>query len=483
MDYVPEEIIQIILKYVNNLEIHKSCKRFMNYVQIYYKRYDVILDRENWIVKSNNHFDNIIKLVNISGNNYDLVKKIYGHILNNTYRLKYFSIKYIDLLHMLPNLYSIHCIYDNIIANTTIFKNVPKLKRLELLSFHGLYISIDKSNIPNITHLSLQGDTYSLDNLPDSLTHLEINTYYRSAPDLDNLPQSLIHLYLGKKINISVDNLPRSLTTIVFGKHFNKSVNYLPQTLTSITFGDYFNQLIDNLPRTLIYLKFGDNFNNDIDSLSTMSCLRSLSFGNSFNQNIDKLPTSLNNLTFKRNFNKRIDNLCHTCSLSVLIFGRKFNLDISSLSQLTKLTYLSFGHRFNRSINNLPPNLMHLGLGRSFKAAINNLPNTLINMHVSNIDCINMFPSNLKYLELGLCHSIPMKRLLILPDTLETLKITNTDTNDYKLLFNDLSQSVKTCILVILLFVFDRYHICIFYIQVMMYDQNNCCHNHCICIV
>ena len=73
----------------------------------------------------------------------------------------------------------------------------------------------------------------------------------------------------GSCFNKPVDNLPNSLTHLEFGD-FNQPVDNLPNSLTHLEFGDDFNQPVDNLPNSIVHLEFGWNFNQQLIIYQTL---------------------------------------------------------------------------------------------------------------------------------------------------------------------------------------------------------------------
>ena len=109
------------------------------------------------------------------------------------------------------------------------------------------------------------------------------------------------------KFDKSVDNLPNSLTHLIFGRCFNQSVDNLPSKLTHVTFGHFFDQKVDELPNSITHLAFGHNFNQKVDNLPNN--LTHLTFGYWFYQSVDNLPDTLTHLTFGYYYNKPMNNL------------------------------------------------------------------------------------------------------------------------------------------------------------------------------
>jgi hypothetical protein len=61
---------------------------------------------------------------------------------------------------------------------------------------------------------------------------LRLGEYFNQP--IDNLPNSITHLELGLRFNQSIDNLPNSITYLKLGSKFNKPINNLPNSIIGI---------------------------------------------------------------------------------------------------------------------------------------------------------------------------------------------------------------------------------------------------------
>jgi hypothetical protein len=91
---------------------------------------------------------------------------------------------------------------------------------------------------------------------------------YYNLP-IDNLPSSLTHLELGYVFNRPICKFPIKLQYLTFGAGYAQPINNLPPDLVSIEFPSYcaFNESIDVLPKNLLFLKLGSNFDKEITKL------------------------------------------------------------------------------------------------------------------------------------------------------------------------------------------------------------------------
>jgi hypothetical protein len=149
------------------------------------------------------------------------------------------------------------------IGFTYLIANLSSLVHLEFLHYSNNRSVLDLSKCHSLTHLSLeclvapngfppylQYLSYKGPNspitFPPLLTHLELRSFNQP---LNNLPLSLTYLQLGPCFAKSLDHLP-PLTHLILHKDCvsNLPVNQLPMSLTHLTFGADFAQEVDHLP-------------------------------------------------------------------------------------------------------------------------------------------------------------------------------------------------------------------------------------------
>jgi len=129
----------------------------------------------------------------------------------------------------------------------------------------------------------------SVDNLPNSITHIEFGGYFNQP--VNNLPNSVVNIWLGWSFNHPLDNLPESLTDLKITGQFDHPIDNLPPNLKYLQVGFYFNQPIYNLP---VNLKMFDIscFSYDYQNLIDKNILEK------FNVQKKELKTILVNKTF-----------------------------------------------------------------------------------------------------------------------------------------------------------------------------------------
>jgi hypothetical protein len=121
--------------------------------------------------------------------------------------------------------------------------------------------SID--NLPDsITHLTLGNEfNKNIDNLPDSITHLTLGNDFDKP--INNLPNGIIYLKFGWCFKQHIDkyNLPSNLKYLVLECKSFVSLNNLPESITHLYIEDtYTPHIINNLPYSLSYLKLPSNY-------------------------------------------------------------------------------------------------------------------------------------------------------------------------------------------------------------------------------
>jgi hypothetical protein len=326
LTYEQEKITQIIQ---NKIPLIKEYFMNIKYTNDLLR----VICLENEIIPDDYYFsvlDFAIKKINININ------------LNNPFLrskdLSKFGVKY--------NLGGNFC-YENIIEMKNSYTiDYSEIKNLEKLEYSG---NSNFQNLPStlkeltlINYMGFLGhancdDPDCIKNLPNSLTHLIIESGYYSNVDL--LPSSLIHLNLGNVFNKKIEHLPPGLQFLTVGSSFNQSIDKLPQSLRSLTLGYSFNKTLYNLPPLLESLTLGYSFTYSIDDLPRY--LKHLTLGYSFNCPIDNLPPNLKHVTFGYNYNHSIDILPET------------------------VTHLTLDKLFDYDINKFPSSLTHLTLNKS----------------------------------------------------------------------------------------------------------------------
>lgn len=147
-----------------------------------------------------------------------------------------------------------------------------------------------------------------VDNLPNNITIVE---FYGSANGpINHLPESVKLLCLGKEFTHNIDNLPNNLETLFLNSscEFNQSIDNLPQNLETLILGGEFNQPINNLPLNLKTLMFWCKFNHPLINLPPK--LENLVFiDKEFNHSIDFLPNTIKHLQFHESYDKPLPNI------------------------------------------------------------------------------------------------------------------------------------------------------------------------------
>eukprot|EP01133_Synstelium_polycarpum_P012370 gene12370-14511_t len=249
--------------------------------------------------------------------------------------------------------------------------------------------------------------------LPDTITHLMLDTGFNQVLGPESLPRHLTHLTFGSMFNqvIKHNDLPPTIIAIVFGHKFNQPIapGSLPESITHITFGTQFNQSIGshNLPRNLQYLKLPPYFKQAIEQLPEsltylsgaycqhlpfplpsglehlaisdippaeflehLTALSSVTFNILANPaGIAVLPSSVTRIDIElQTAHKPMIQGSFPPRLTHLSLGHGFDSPILQGQLPHSLTHLSLGDRFNQPIlpGQLPPRLTHLAFGRIY---------------------------------------------------------------------------------------------------------------------
>lgn len=213
----------------------------------------------------------------------------------------------------------------------------PFVQELDLgLTFTGpLHKNVLPQGLKKLRLGDLFNSEFSPNSLPPNLTHLYIYGCFNK--DLENLPDSLRVLKIDSVFNkqIRIGQLPPNLEVLEFGRDFNSTIEVgaLPSSLKKLVFGRNFNREITPglLPKNLEYLSFGNRFDKPIQSESLPPTLKYLKFGFSFSSVLsgNDLPESLEVLKFGQNC-PGISDPIHLKSLIKIRIGNKFNTHLSS---------------------------------------------------------------------------------------------------------------------------------------------------------
>ena len=193
---------------------------------------------------------------------------------------------YWNLNHFYSDKYCKDLKFRNKLKNLIKYPN----KNLSLdLFFCNISIDIRDLSILSNIHSIKFGNSFTklYNNFPTSISQLTFGTYFT----INHLPDSLTHLSLGYFLKQPIDKLPNSITNLTLRNPVNKLIDNLPNSITHLILKDYFNQPIDNLPNSIKHLFLLDSFNQPIDKLP--DSITHLVIGNKFNQLIDNLPKSL----------------------------------------------------------------------------------------------------------------------------------------------------------------------------------------------
>lgn len=138
--------------------------------------------------------------------------------------------------------------------------------------------------------LSLGSSPINLNKIPESVTTLKFNNYFKNLPN--EIPKNIINLYFYEFTNF-LEELPFNVENVIIYKGFNNSVDNLGDNFKSIDFGLDFNNIVDNLPKSLEKVVFHFKFTNSINNLpSNIKFIHIINPDYDF-INIKKLPKSI----------------------------------------------------------------------------------------------------------------------------------------------------------------------------------------------
>eukprot|EP01133_Synstelium_polycarpum_P004113 gene4113-4803_t len=269
----------------------------------------------------------------------------------------------------------------------------------------------EESNTIESSQEILYYSLMSRDNLPDTITHLDLPYDFDEELGPESLPRHLVHLSLGGGYNqvLRPNVLPETLLSLDFGVEFDHPIapGTFPESLEVIAFGVMFNQSIGlhNLPKSLKKLELGPGFDKPIhpgtlpDTLTHLwingasiyptqgSLPESLTYLDGV---IWQLPSNLEHLTLDYDSPEHFRNQRSLKSVTFIYLSNPLYLS-DLTSSVTKLDISCTS--FNEPIiqGSLPPHLTHLSLGSEYNQPI--LPGLL--------------PKSLTHLAVGKAYSKP----------------------------------------------------------------------------
>jgi len=249
----------------------------------------------------NTNFYELNKNLFVIKNNNDIIVKNYCQ--NNIYCIKevkknYFVIEYDS--NLIVGFIDINIFFNKSEMNKIEFSTLDLIKHIEQLKNFETYFTFFCSDINDIKYdfnkidnliINFSRDfDQPIDDLPLNTKKIIFNGYIE---DYDWYPNGF---------NQSLNNLPFSIThiEIKLNMFFNQSLDYLPNSITHLHIeSDAFNKNLDNLPNTLKYLHIGlghevGSFNHSLDNLpDSINHLELFLDEDNFKQKITKLPKSL----------------------------------------------------------------------------------------------------------------------------------------------------------------------------------------------
>lgn len=190
------------------------------------------------------------------------------------------------ILYFLPDRFCLS------VYTTKIIFRVRKYRKLKRVSLNWCAeINLDNPHIgllrkysckPKINGNIIPRECHSLkveyDNVvpyfPLNLTEISFCNMF-NAP-LPNLPQFVKYLYFCNEFNQPINKFPRFLKVLVFGSYFNQPLDNLPDGLKELSLFDRFNQSVKNFPASLEKIMMFDNSRYDPQDFAYLPNLKFL---------------------------------------------------------------------------------------------------------------------------------------------------------------------------------------------------------------
>jgi hypothetical protein len=283
---------------------------------------------------------------------------------------------------------------------------------LNSINFDNKYLVPEFANSKNTIHYN-EIKKVNLNNLSDKYERINMEYCMQTQPII-KLSKQLEYLKMDSYYNFTI-NLPENLLVIFFGREFNELIKY-PNKIFYIEYGEKFNQPIDNLPLSLEFLRLGKSFNQPLENLPLKLSSLDLSKCEKFNYLLDYLP---NNLKYLGSIlNNSLDNLPNSLNELVLTTENDNNTNelfkLSIKKELNIIDEIDLEKKTKIYSENMSGNILIIKNIKIIK--LNNLPKNIEYLFLSlkkDIKTeIDIFPENLKYLNLGVNYTYPIDDLI-----------------------------------------------------------------------
>jgi hypothetical protein len=319
--------------------------------------------------------------------------------------------------------------------------NLPE--KLQILKLNSVYVECYKlDNLPfglKVLYLPISYE-YELDNLPLELEDLSLRVNNTFQQSLSYLPESLkelriISLNNNEMVKINCDNLPNGLEKLFLRGSLNCELNNLPRNLKTLYLTRTYNNMIYNLPDGIEELKISIDYKflKEIFSSTNTVKLKKIIIGDVYNNhlhtissfNLNSIPDSVEEIVFGDTFNQKLTYLPK--EVKKITFGFNYNQPIGYGDLPDSIEYLEFGYNFNDTINKYPSNLKVLKFGRNYSSNIENLPDGLVELEINerfNSKLSNL-PTTLEILRFNKYAEYSHLDKLELPDSIQILQLSN----------------------------------------------------------
>lgn len=375
------------------------------------------------------------KSICVSNDYTDYLVEIHKEIIENQISILYYK-SYIDIgtNFDFPNNPIEEIIYMIDIFDKQNLNNLPE--KLRILKLNSMDVECYKlDNLPSgLKELILpMSYEYELDNLPLELENLTLYANNCFTYSLAYLPESLKELIIINCRNfnpiINCDNLPNGLEKLFFYGNIKTELNNLPRNLKILYLTQFNYNMIYNLPVGIEELKIPTDYKYLREIFSSTNTLKKLIIGYKLNSNVgiqsffdlESIPDYVKEIEFGDDFNQELTYLPPV--VKKITFGFNYNLPIGPCDLPDSIEYLEFGYNFNKTIYKYPSNLKVLKFGRNYSSKIDNLPDGLVELKINESNKLSNLPTTLEILRFNEYAEYSHLDKLELPDSIKILQL------------------------------------------------------------
>jgi len=199
-----------------------------------------------------------------------------------------------------------------------------------------------------------------LDNLPNNIKLIYIETVKHYIHPLDNLNSNLEHLiFTTNYFEQTLDLLPFGLKTLIFNRCSNVPLNNLPATLKYLEVSGRYNIPLINLPQQLETLRLSEYYQNELINLPLG--LKDLYIGSDYYLSIKNLPDSIEELTISGS-PEYIDKLPNNLKIFNIGYDASYFIELVDSIEEISVNTMSLSTLYNLLDYHLPKNLHTISL-------------------------------------------------------------------------------------------------------------------------